>query len=483
MMSVSVISVVLTALAISAFGVYNLRMDIISDLKSWAVIGGDLNASALRFGQPKDATDHLKDFIAKKTMIQACLYDRDGDFFARYVNKRHPESHCPTDMSERVRIGDDRIELMKPIINTGDKIGYIYLESTLGEVDEYIQKQTSIASTVALAALVVSYLFAIYLQKAISRPILSLADMARQVSRDYSTRATPLGNIESEDKNELTILTDSFNDMLLQIGARNQQLQRQNIELERARDKAEGANRAKSQFLANIGHELRTPLNAIIGFSSILMNQLFGAIGDQKYLEYAKDINASGTHLLEIINDILDLSKADTGKLTLDYVEVNVGKAIQKCVSILSERAAKCNVSITTDISKTMPQLVADRLRFIQVILNIMSNAIKFTSQGGRVHITASATADDSTPVPENAQFTITIQDNGIGMASGDINKALESFGQVDSGLNRKYEGTGLGLPLTKKLMELHYGGINIESEPGKGTLVTLVFPALPPKK
>ncbi len=207
------------------------------------------------------------------------------------------------------------------------------------------------------------------------------------------------------------------------------------------------------------------------------MNQLFGALGDQKYMEYAKDINESGAHLLDIINDILDLSKAEAGRLNLSFEEVHVSKSINKCLTIVTERAEKGKVAITTDIPKMLPSLVADRLRFIQIVLNILSNAVKFTKEGGKVHIVVS-TEEENGAVKT---FIIKVHDTGIGMSKEDVDKAFQSFGQVDSGLNRKYEGTGLGLPLTKKLIDLHYGHIMMESELGRGTTVTLTFPAMPP--
>src|SRR5262249_43282718 len=153
--------------------------------------------------------------------------------------------------------------------------------------------------------------------------------------KDYSVRAHPFGERAASGRNELKLLTDAFNSMLQEIGEREGRLTQQNVELERARDAAEAASRAKSQFLANVSHELRTPLNAIIGFSSILMNQLFGPVGDGKYLEYARDINESGTHLLDVINDILDLSKAEAGSLELNFEEVQVSRAITKCITLL----------------------------------------------------------------------------------------------------------------------------------------------------
>jgi len=479
-MFVSIASVLLTTLAISVIGYKTLQVDLLTQLRVSASIVGDRNAAALRFGQNDMATNNLDTvFSAQPTIVQACLYDQSGKTFSSFTGKDFSGSSCPTEISGISGIGADRAEVMQPIVNAGDKIGHIFIESTLDQLDQYIKKQITIALTVASATLLVSYLLAVNLQHTISRPILSLADTARRVSieKDYNIRAKSLGDVKKEDKNELVILTNSFNEMLTEIGQRDQQLKTQNVALEKARDAAEAANRAKSQFLANISHELRTPLNAIIGFSSILMNQLFGTLGDPKYLEYAKDINDSGAHLLDIINDILDLSKAEAGKLTLLYEEVHIGKAINKSITILSDRATKGNVTITTDIPKMLPSLVVDRLRFIQILLNIISNAVKFTEAGGKVHV--SVHTEEAAGQPP--QFVITVQDTGIGMSQEDIDKAFQSFGQVDSGLNRKYEGTGLGLPLTKKLMELHYGAINIKSTLGQGTLVTLTLPATPP--
>lgn len=479
-MSISCISVLLTTLTISVMGFFNLRASIIDELVVSASIVGDRNNAALVFNDPVQAETNLNVFSVKQSIVQACLYDEKRNLFARYVQTAHEgSSQCPAEIVERIDIGQNRIEVMKPVVKMQDVIGHIYIESTLDEIDQYFRKQATIASTVTLAVLVVSYLLAISLQKAISQPILSLADTARQVSlhKDYNIRAAKIGNEQEEYNNELVILTNAFNDMLTEIGQRDKQLKKQNTELEKARDAAEAANRAKSQFLANISHELRTPLNAIIGFSSILMNQLFGPLGDQKYLEYSKDINESGAHLLDIINDILDLSKAEAGKLSLSYEEVHVIKSLNKCLTIIAERAEKGKVTIEKDIPKILPTLVADRLCFIQIVLNILSNAVKFTPEGGKVFLKVATKETEGEPT----HILVTIQDTGIGMSDEDQAKAFQSFGQVDSGLNRKYEGTGLGLPLTKKLVDLHFGTIELSSELGKGTLVAVAFPVLPP--
>jgi len=479
-MAISSISVLITVLAISIIGVYNIRNNLIGELDVSASIVGDRNTAALVFEDNQRADENLNVFAVKQTIVQACLFNKDGAFFARYTNKIFGEKiKCPNNVGQWKHIKNNHVEIMKPILKNEELVGYIYLESTLEEVEKYIEKQFAVAFTIVVAGLLISYLLAINLQRSISRPILSLADTAKEVSahKNYSIRAAVLGDNKNDFNNELVILTNSFNEMLSEIDARNAQLKKQYDELEKAKDAAENANRAKSQFLANISHELRTPLNAVIGFSSILMNQLFGPLGDGKYLEYAKDINESGAHLLDIINDILDLSKAEAGKLVLSYEEVHIGKAINKCITIITERAQRGGVSVTSDIPKMFPPLVVDRLRFIQIVLNILSNAVKFTHEGGKVHIAVRGKEEGG----EFKEFMVMISDTGIGMTKEDIVYAFKSFGQVDSGLNRKYEGTGLGLPLTKKLMELHNGSIHIDSELGKGTLVTLTFPATPP--
>ena len=246
--------------------------------------------------------------------------------------------------------------------------------------------------------------------------------------------------------------------------------QRENEEdLRRAKEAAEAANRTKSSFLTNMSHELRTPLNAIIGFAEIMRDELLGPLGAPHYREYASDIHQSGKHLLDLINDILDLSKVEAGRLELHEEDCNVPALLAASLRLMNERAHASELRIEQRFPRHLPLLRADARSLKQILLNLVSNAIKFTPSGGRILISADA---------DGGSFNLTIADSGIGMTAEGVKKALEAFGQVDSSLSRKYEGTGLGLPLTRALVELHGGRLEIDSALGDGTRVTASFPA-----
>ncbi|MDA1327084.1 MAG: PAS domain-containing sensor histidine kinase [Proteobacteria bacterium] len=241
--------------------------------------------------------------------------------------------------------------------------------------------------------------------------------------------------------------------------------------LRNAKEAAENANRTKSQFLATMSHELRTPLNAIIGFSDLIKTEALGPVGTIQYREYSKDINEAGHHLLRLINDILDLSKIEAGKEELYEENLDIRAVINSALSLVRQRAEKNNIGLEIGIEEGTLELRADERKLTQILVNLLTNAIKYTKPGGTVTISAWCRRDSG--------FVLQVADTGIGIAPKDIPKALAQFGQVEGDLNRKHDGTGLGLPLTKALVELHGGSLDLQSKVGTGTTVTVRFPGL----
>ena len=242
------------------------------------------------------------------------------------------------------------------------------------------------------------------------------------------------------------------------------------VGLRAAKERAEFANRAKSEFLANMSHELRTPLNAIIGFSEIIESETFGPVGSVRYREYASDINMSGRHLLDLINDILDLSKVESGREELHEENIEIQDLVRVVLTLVKEGADNNGIELQLDLIDDPPALRADERKLKQILVNLLSNAIKFSNSGDKVTLKAWYRMDSG--------YVFQVIDTGIGIAPQDIEKALSKFGQVDGELNRRYEGSGLGLPLTRALIELHGASLDLQSQVGVGTTVTVRFPA-----
>ncbi|MGQ9364768.1 sensor histidine kinase [Azospirillum sp. ST 5-10] len=240
-------------------------------------------------------------------------------------------------------------------------------------------------------------------------------------------------------------------------------------QVEEARAAAEAANRAKTAFLANMSHEIRTPLNAIMGFAEILQQEMAGPLGNDLYREYAGDIVESGRHLMELINDLLDLSKAEADKLDLQEGPVDAARVAHGCVRLVNERAARARVHLEVTVPRDLAPLHADERKLRQMLLNLLSNAVKFTPVGGTVMLAGGLGGDGG--------VRLSVRDTGVGMTADELAKAMEPWGQVNSALNRRHVGTGLGLPLTRRLIELHGGALETDSVPGRGTTMTLVFP------
>jgi signal transduction histidine kinase len=347
-----------------------------------------------------------------------------------------------------------------------------------------------VAIVAAIAAVVAGFVLSVLLQGIITRPLNLLAGVMREVSRrqDYALR------VPRTTGDEIGILIDGFNFMLAEIERQHRELERYRTTLEEqvkdrtaalsesneqlkatiaelntAKLQAEAASKAKSDFLANMSHELRTPLNAIIGFSDLMKTQILGPIGNRTYLDYAGDINFSGTHLLEIINDILDVVRQESGKMELKEEVVDIEEVIGEALRLVAPQALQGTVDLMwLPPTPPLPQLYCDRVRLRQMLLNILSNAVKFTEPGGSVEIDAALTD----------QLEVVVKDSGIGIKPEDIARILTPFGQVASVYSRNHQGAGLGLTLTKALIERHGGRLSLFSSPGVGTTVRLSFPA-----
>lgn len=278
------------------------------------------------------------------------------------------------------------------------------------------------------------------------------------VERNWLTTKTPIRDGAGRSTHVVTVSID--------ISERKQA----EVEMRAAKEQAELASRAKTEFLATMSHELRTPLNAIIGFAEIYEQEILGPLGNPRYVEYARDIHLSGTHLLNLIQDILDLSKIEAERFELREEPVDLPRLVDTATRILRERAASSQITLTLDCPESLPPLLADSRALRQILLNLLSNAIKFTPVGGEIMVAVRMVPGEG--------VTITIADSGIGMDPSDIPRAMAPFVQIDSAMNRKFGGTGLGLPLSRRLAELHGGSLELASARDKGTVATIRLPA-----
>jgi signal transduction histidine kinase len=310
-----------------------------------------------------------------------------------------------------------------------------------------------------VAGIVLALAAAYVLAQRLSQPILAVQEgAARLGSGDLQTR------IDVRTGDEVEALANEFNLMASELQGLYMGLEQKVAE---KTAELQAANRHKSEFLANMSHELRTPLNAIIGFSEVLKERMFGDL-NPKQLEYVRDIYGSGQHLLSLINDILDLSKIEAGYMGLDVREFDVPAAVKNCCTLIRERVMRQRLHFECTVDPAIAKWPGDERKFKQVVLNLLSNAVKFTSSGGTVELRAKA---------EDDWLVVSVRDTGIGISESDRAAIFQEFHQVRSAGGARQEGTGLGLPLSRRLVELHHGTLTVESEPGRGSTFTARFP------
>ncbi len=332
------------------------------------------------------------------------------------------------------------------------------LNERQSQLNQDISLSEAIVALVGLAVILLTLLCGVHVANRVAEPVCKLRDAAARVG-EGEFDAPDL----AETQDEVGELAGGFRRMVTKL--------RYLMHHHRERmEAAEEASRAKSTFLATVSHELRTPLNAIIGFSEILRTEMFGPVGSARYSGYVADINDSAVHLLSLVNDLLDLAKAEAGKQELYEDTLEIDEIAGTCVRLMAERAAQAGVRL--DLADRLEGCLfrGDERKMRQIILNLLSNSVKFTPTGGSVVLDVAIAAEGG--------LQIVVRDTGIGMGEDDIAKALEPFGQVADVMTRQTGGTGLGLPLTVKLVELHGGTLAIASTPGQWTAVTLSFPA-----
>jgi signal transduction histidine kinase len=240
--------------------------------------------------------------------------------------------------------------------------------------------------------------------------------------------------------------------------------------MEEARDQAQRDSQAKSQFLAKVSHEIRTPLNAILGFAEVIMDERFGPIGNARYKEYLNDIHASGAHVMSLVNDLLDLSKIEAGRVDLDFAAVDANRVVSECLAMIQPQANRGKVITRLALASGLPAILADERSLRQIVLNLLANAVRYNDPGGQVIV--------STALSESGHAIFRVKDTGVGMSESELDKAMEPFGQVAP--QRAAGGTGLGLPLTKALADANHAGFTIRSRKNEGTLVEVTFPLAP---
>ena len=481
-------------LACSAFIAYDMvtfKQTMVRNLSTQAQIIGSNSASALLFNDPQAAGTTLSALKAAPDILSAVIYMPDGQPLATYSRDRNnpipdPPSIASDQIESDVRRGNE-IVLVRAIVFQGKPTGTVYIRSDLEELNHRLNRYAGIAAIVLLVSLMAALLVSSVFRRIVEKPIVDLAQIARVVSHDknYSVRATPIPG-----QGELTILIDAFNEMLTQIGKsetdlRNahdgleQRVKKRTAELEAAKKEVEAfsqsvvlakeelerSSKFKDQFLSTMSHELRTPLNAVLGFSDLLGEDRYGPL-NEKQRRYVNHISNGGKHLLRLINDILDLSRIEAGRLQLALENVPVGTCFSEVCDNLHPLVSKKGHTLVKHAGPGL-SVRADRTRLNQILMNLIGNAVKFTPEGGKIELAARKMGD---------LVRLEVRDSGPGIPPEEKKRIFEAFYRMTQNA-KAAEGSGLGLAITQRLVELHGGELGLDSEPGSGSCFYFTLP------
>jgi signal transduction histidine kinase/CheY-like chemotaxis protein len=462
---IMVTSCVALLLACSAFLVYEwsaFRSDMVSQMSTLADITGKNCVFYFDFDRPDEAQKLLSNLSSDGHVLAACIY-KGGKLWAKFPPSISDASFPKLVEPPGYKFRRDSLLLFRTIVDpdNGKQVGTMFLQCDLKRIYSRIHRSVAIVSMVVVLAMIVALVLSARLQRVISEPVLNLSDTARVVSerKDYGLRA------QKGSEDEVGVLIDSFNEMLAQI-------QKRDLELQEARLNSERANQAKSSFLSFMSHELRTPLTSIIGFSEMLITDV-RAEGRDEWADDLRRVYDSGKYLLELINDILDISKIEAGKMEVHVESFDVRALIKDLADVMKPLVDQKQNRLVLDRVENLGVMQADRVKVRQCLLNLLSNASKFT-ENGVISLSVQRTKKNG-----SEWLLFEVKDTGIGMSREQMDKLFRPFTQAEDSTSRRYGGTGLGLALTRNFCQIMGGDILVASEPAKGSTFTIELPAV----
>jgi signal transduction histidine kinase len=497
-MAICGLSLLMSSMAFLSMEVVSYKEIMAENMRTMAGIIGANVTSSLVFNDKISGIDTLKSLKAEQVVLTAVILNEKDEPFVTYHKNPEDYKRSVGEIFDSQTLSDlkrkdsghgfkiSTLELFRDIVLDGEKLGVIVIKASLDGMYARLKNHVMTTGGILAVVFVIAFFMSSMFQKILTKPIVHLLRTMEKVSSEgtYSLRAS-----RSKD-DEIGDLIHGFNAMLSKIESRDKELARNRLELEervsqrtleltevnrnledmvdnlaRAKNAAEEASRTKSDFLANMSHELRTPLNHIIGFTELVMETSFGDLNDIQR-EYLGDVLQSSRHLLSLINDILDLAKVESGKLELKISGVNLPKLLEGSLSMVRETSIKNSIQLLLDTGNIPENILADERKLKQIIFNLLSNAVKFTPKGGKVTLAAGILQGQTPDEFENTGdeprrvIKISVTDTGIGIEEKNLERIFNAFEQVESSRSRKYQGTGLGLSLTRRLVELHGGRI-----------------------